>query len=134
MLKQVESFFCLKNEFFTYILVLIGIYIAQTFFKISKVRKTGEFDWKELVNGIIDYALYFVGIIVFFFAGTLIPDKEMISFEDKTYSITSLLTVIMYGLIVAQASKCFKNIMETFNIKKENLLRTQAEIIEREVV
>lgn len=134
MLKQINAFFCPDNDFFTYVLVIIGIYIAQTFFKVSKVRKTGEFDWQELINGIIDYGLYFIGLIIFFFAGTLIPDKQIINFDGKSYTITSLLTILAYLLMVAQAKKCFDNIIATFDIKKEDIKDLQAEIIKRKEV
>lgn len=115
MLKMLNKFFE-TNEFFTYILVIIGIYLAQTAFKISKCRKEGTFDWKTMLNGMIDYAIYFVGLIIFFFAGTLIPDKQIINFDGKSYTITSLLTLFAYLLLVAQAAKCFRNIKETFDI------------------
>ena len=135
MLKQLNNFFCPDCEFFTYVLVIIGIYIAQTLFKVSKVRKTGEFDWKKLVDGIIDYALYFAGLLVFFFVGTLIPDKQIINFDGKSYTITSLLTLFAYILMVAQAKKCFDNIMATFDITPESVRSIQAEIIKgKEVV
>ena len=122
MLKQINSFFNVDNEFFTYVLVIIGIYIAQTWFKVAKCRKDGTFDWKKLLDGIIDYGCYFIGIIVFFFSGTLIPDKQIINFDGKSYTITSLLTIFAYILMVAQAMKMFRNIQETFNIQPEKKL------------
>ena len=64
MQKQITNFFTTDNKFFTYVLVIIGIYVAQTLFKISKCRKDGTFDWKLLINGLIDYAIYFCGVIV----------------------------------------------------------------------
>lgn len=133
--KQICNFFCMNNEFFTYVVVIIGIYCAQTMFKISKVRKTGEFDWKKLVDGIIDYSLYFIGLMVFFFVGTMIPDKQIINFDGKSYTITSLLTLFAYILMVAQAKKCFDNIMATFDITPETVRDIQAEILKgKEVV
>ena len=83
------------------------------------IKKDGTFDWKELLNGIIDYAIYFLGLIIFFFSGTLIPDKQIINFDGKSYTITALLTIFAYVLMVAQASKMFRNIQETFNIQPE---------------
>ena len=119
MLKKINLFFTEDNEFFVYVLVIIGIYMAQTAFKVAKCRKDGTFDWKELLNGIIDYAIYFLGLIIFFFSGTLIPDKQIINFDGKSYTITALLTIFAYVLMVAQASKMFRNIQETFNIQPE---------------
>ena len=122
MLKKINLFFTEDNEFFIYIIVIVGIYIAQTFFKVAKCRKDGTCDWKILLDGIFDYSLYFIGLIVFFFSGTLIPDKQIINFDGKSYTITSLLTMFAYLLLVAQAYKMFRNISETFNIAPEKKL------------
>lgn len=121
MLKQINGFFCIENKFFTYILVIIGIYIAQTLFKISSTRKDGTFDWKVLLNGLIDYAIYFCGVIVVFFSGQLVPDVEIIPIGEKTLTINDALIAIAYTLMVAQSIKCFKNIRETFGVKDEDI-------------
>lgn len=125
MIKQMSEFFSADNVFFKYILAIIGIYLAQTAFKISKCRKDGTFSWKELLNGMFDYAIYFIGIIIFFFAGSFLPaDKTTITFGGKNYNIPDALTMLMWALIVLQSAKCFKNIQETFNIKDEDIKST----------
>ena len=115
------SFFTVDNEFFTYVIVIIGIYIAQTLFKISATRKEGTFDWKLLINGIIDYAIYFCGILMFFFAGQLIPNAEIIPIGEKVLTINDALIAIAYTLMVAQSIKCFKNIRDTFSIEDKQI-------------
>lgn len=107
--------------FFTYVAVIIGIYLAQTLFKISATRKAGTFDFKKLVDGLIDYAIYFAGIIVFFFSGCLIPDLAIIPLGEKVLTITDALTGIAYALIVLQAKKCFDNIKETFEVSDDDI-------------
>lgn len=115
------AFLTVENQFFTYVLVIIGIYIAQTLFKISATRKDGTFDWNKLLNGLIDYAIYFLGIIVVFFSGQLVPDAEIIPIGEKTLTINDALIAIAYTLMVAQSIKCFKNIRDTFNVKDNDL-------------
>lgn len=122
MYKQLTEFFTIKNEFFTYVIVIIGIYIAQTFFKVSATRKDGTFSFKTLVDGIIDYAIYFGGILIFFFSGMLIPKAQIIPLADKYLTIDDALTAMAYALIIIQSAKCFKNIKETFNIKDEEIV------------
>lgn len=122
MYKQLTEFFTIKNEFFTYVLVIIGIYVAQTFFKVSATRKDGTFSFKTLVDGIIDYAIYFGGILIFFFSGMLIPKAQIIPLADKYLTIDDALTAMAYALIIIQSAKCFKNIKETFNIKDEEIV------------
>ena len=121
MQKQITNFFTTDNKFFTYVLVIIGIYVAQTLFKISKCRKDGTFDWKLLINGLIDYAIYFCGVIVVFFSGQLVPDVEIIPIGEKTLTINDALIAIAYTLMVAQSIKCFKNIKETFEVKDADI-------------
>lgn len=125
MYRQVIAFFTVENDFFTYVLVIIGIYIAQTLFKISATRKEGTFDWSKLLNGLIDYAIYFCGIIVVFFSGQLVPNAEIIPIGEKTLTINDALIAIAYMLMVAQSIKCFKNIRDTFNVKDDEIVNDQ---------
>lgn len=113
------------DKFFTYVLVLVGIYVAQTLFKIASTRKNGSFDIKKLINGVIDYAIYFCGILVLFYAGSLISDTQIIPIGDKNYTITDALTALAYALIVMQSKKCFDNIRETFKITDDDVVKTQ---------
>ena len=110
MNKQLVAFFTEDESFFRYVLVIIGIYFAQTFFKVSACRRQGNFSFNELVNGMVDHFIYFVGIVIFFFAGTLIPNENIITFADKSYNITDALTLLAYVLMARQAYKCFQNI------------------------
>lgn len=119
------------NIFFKYVQVLIAIYVAQTFFKISTVRKTGEFDWKELVFGILDYALYFIGVLILFYGGSLIPEVAIIPMGDKTLTITDALTLLAYVLIVMQAKKCIDNIRETFGIDDDVIKEIQSQVVNK---
>ena len=121
-MKELQAFFNTDNDFFTYVIVIICIYVAQTCFKISKCRKDKTFSWQELIDGTINYAIYFIGLLILFFGGTLAPDKEIINFDGKSYTITSLLTLFAYLLMVAQAYKCFRNIKETFQIEPDKPL------------
>lgn len=109
------------EQFLIYVLVLVCIYASQTLFKISATRKKGTFDWRELLSGIFDYTIYFLGVLLFFYAGTLIPDMQLIGIGDKKYNITDALSLIAVILIGIQSAKAFKNIKETFDIKDEQL-------------
>ena len=109
------------KTFLTYVCVIVLIYVAQTLFKISSTRKDGTFDFKKLIDGIIDYAIYFVGIMAFFFSGCLIPEIKLIQINGKAYSITDALTLVAIALIGLQSVKCFKNIKETFNVKDTDI-------------
>lgn len=109
------------EQFFKYVLVLIGIYIAQTLFKVASTRKDGTFDFRILIRGVIDYAIYFCGILVLFYAGSLISDTQIIPIGDKNYTITDALTMLAYALIVMQSKKCFDNIRETFQVSDDDV-------------
>lgn len=109
------------KEFLTYVVVIVCIYVAQTGFKIASTWKDGTFDWRKLIEGILQYAIYFVSVLVFFFGGSLIPDKQIIPLNGKNLTITDGLTLTAYALLVAQAGKMFKNILETFKVKEEDV-------------
>ena len=109
------------ETFIKYIIVLIGIYIAQTTFKIASTRADGSFDFSKLLNGMLDYAIYFVGIFIFFYVGSLINDVEIVPLGDKKLTIDDALTMLMYGLILIQSKKCFDNIKETFKITDDQI-------------
>lgn len=107
------------EKFITYVTVIVLIYLAQLLFKVSATRKDGTFSFKELINGAIDYGIYFLGILVFFYAGSLIPEEHIITIADRQYTITDALTMIAYTLIVIQSIKAFKNIKDTFEIAED---------------
>jgi hypothetical protein len=111
----------MMEQFIKYVLVLVGIYVAQTLFKVATTRKDGTFDLRKLINGTIDYAIYFCGIMVMFYAGSLISDIQIIPIGDKTYTITDALTALAYALIVMQSKKCFDNIKETFKVSDDDI-------------
>ena len=119
MLKQINLFFTEDNKFFMYVLAIIGVYIAQLLYKMATIYNTPEFSWKKFVDGNIKYIFYFAGTIVFFFAGCLVPNENMIKFDGKEYSITSLLALFALLLLTAQSAKMFKNIKDTFAITPE---------------
>lgn len=111
------------KTFFIYVLVIAATYVAQTLFKISNTRKDGTFNYRILINGIIDHLIYFAGILVLFFAGLLIPDITIAVINNQTYTIVSALTLLAYYLMIKQAVKCLNNIKEKYEI-------TRAESIE----
>ena len=119
------------KQFMIYVLVLVCIYGAQTLFKISATWEQGTFDWKKLLKGIFGYAIYFSGVMLFFYAGTLIPDMQLIAIGEVKYTITDALSLIAVVLIGIQSAKAFKNIRETFDVKEEDIskqvhVRTEA--------
>ena len=130
MNKQLIAFFTEETSIFRYVLVIIGIYFAQTFFKVSACRRQGNFSFNELVNGMVDHFIYFVGIVIFFFAGTLIPNENIITFADKSYNITDALTLLAYVLMARQAYKCFQNIQEKFEVSDDDIPRTKTDVTE----
>ena len=112
--------------FFTYVLVIAATYAAQTLFKISNTRKEGTFDYKILKDGIIDHLIYFAGILVFFFAGLLIPNVKIAVINGTEYTVVSALTLLAYYLMVKQAVLCLNNIKEKYEIQRvEKIEETQ---------
>ena len=117
------------EQFLLSVGVLAGIYVAQTCFKIASSRKDGTFDIKKLLDGIVDHVIRFAGIIIFFYAGSFISDKQIIPLGDKTLTIDDALTAFAYGLIVVQAISLFGNIREVYKIDDDVVNRTLNESV-----
>lgn len=111
------------EQFLKYVGVLAGIYVAQTVFKISSTRKNGTFDYKELLDGILDHALKFIGITIFFYVGTFVSDMQIIPLGDKTLTIDDALITFAYGLIVYQSIQFFGNIREAYSMADEEIAK-----------
>lgn len=111
------------EQFLKYVGVLAGIYVAQTGFKIASTRKSGSFDFKKLIDGIIDHIIRFASILVFFYVGSFISDKQIIPLGDKTLTIDDALTAFAYGLIVIQSISLFGNIREAYQIEDEDIVK-----------
>lgn len=112
------------ETFLKYVGVLAGIYLAQTGFKIASARKDGSFDWKKLIDGIIDHVIRFVSIIIFFYVGTFISDVQIIPLGDKTLTIDDALTALAYGMIAIQAVKLFNNIREVYQVDDDTVINS----------
>ncbi len=116
------------KQFLMYVGVLAGIYIAQTCFKIATTRKDGTFDIKKLLDGIVDHIIRFVGIIIFFYAGSFISDKQIIPLGEKVFTIDDALTAFAYSLIVIQSIKLFGNIRETYEVDDDTLRKITGDV------
>lgn len=111
------------ERFMIYILAIVLVYLAQTCFKLKKVRKEKTFTWKCLLDGLIDNSFYFLGAILLFLSGMLLPDiKVSIITIPESNQILDLCTIdIMFilatSLYISQATKAFNNIKDNYDIK-----------------
>ena len=119
MLKLLTDYFTTANSFYRCACAIIVVYLAQLTFKISKTWHDKTFDWKKLIDGIISYAMYFVGVIFLFFAGELMPDMKF-SFFGNEMTLKDGLTLLAFILFAMQVKNALNNIIETFKIKKED--------------
>ena len=126
MLKLIDKFFAITNPFFQYSFGIVIVYLAQVFFKLSKAWSDKSFDWRKLLDGTVSYALYFIGVILLFFAGEFVPDMKF-TFLGNTLTLQAGLTLLALCLFAAQVKKAIQNIIETFKITDNNVkeLKTQ---------
>lgn len=120
MYKQVIAFFNVDNDFFKCVLGIVLIYIAQTLFKISKSRHENDFSWQKLFDGILNYAIYFLGVVVLFFAGEIFPNAKIIIFNNEM-TLVDALTLLALVLFIKQSTKALKNIMDNFQLTDKDI-------------
>lgn len=120
MYRQVIAFFDFRNDFFKCVIGIILIYLAQTLFKISKTRHDNDFSWKKLLDGMLNYAIYFAGIIVLFFAGEIFPNAKITIFNNEL-NLVDALTLLALVLFIKQSTKALRNIMENFELTDKDI-------------
>lgn len=120
MLKLLNNYFTTANPFYKCAIAIIIVYAAQLLFKISKTWHDGTFDWRKLVDGMVSYAIYFVGVILLFFSGELMPDMKFSIFGNEM-TLKDGMTLLAFILFAMQVKKALNNIIETFKIKEEDV-------------
>ncbi len=108
-------------SFYKHLLVLVGIIIALTLFKIANLRPFNaegeDFDWKKLLLGLGGNGLVLIGLaLVYFLGDTFGSDVAAITFGDTTVTIHAALDVFMLATIGVYGSKLLENFKEYFGI------------------
>ena len=67
----------------------------------------------------VSYAIYFVGVILLFFSGELMPDMKFSIFGNEM-TLKDGMTLLAFILFAMQVKKALNNIIETFKIKEED--------------
>lgn len=132
MLKLASKFFDISNPFFQYACGIVIVYLAQVFFKLSKTWHDKSFDWKKLFDGTVSYALYFIGVILLFFAGVFVPDMKF-TFLGNELTLQAGLTLLALCLFAAQVKKAISNIIETFKITDDNVKELKTQLNDHDV-
>lgn len=111
----------LDLSFYKHLLVLVGIIIALTLFKIANLKPFNEegedFDWKKLLLGLGGNGLVLIGLaLVYFLGDTFGSDVAAITFGDTTVTIHAALDVFMLATIGVYGAKLLENFKEYFGI------------------
>lgn len=87
--------------------------IANSIFRIALAVKIGDFDWAELLRGLLKYLLTLIGVALFYIAGELCPEAG-IEISGEMVTIDTALNLISLALIAVYTSKCFQNVKDIF--------------------
>ena len=112
-------------SFYNHLLVLVGIIVALTLFKIASCKpfkEDGEdFSWPRLFLGLGGNALVLVGLaLVYFLGDTFGSDVAAITFGDTTITIHAALDIFMLATIGVYGAKLLENFKEYFGIGEVN--------------
>lgn len=108
-------------DFYQHILVLVGIIIALTIFKVANLKpfnaEGADFDWKKLLIGLSSNFMVLLGVALVYFLGeTFGEDIAAITVGETTITIHAALDVLMLSTIGVYGSKLIKNFREYFGL------------------
>lgn len=105
------------DKFLNYILVIALLMLANTIFKSAEVIIKREFDFKKFFLGLCKYALILVGVFAVYYAGTLVPEIQIM----ESTTILDMINILEMGLIVKYGLACYENLKAIFELKDEDL-------------
>lgn len=108
-------------SFYKHLLVLVGLIIALTLFKIANLKPFNEegedFDWRKMLLGLGGNGLVLIGTaLVYFLGDTFGRDVAAITFGDTTITIHAALDIFMLATIGVYGAKLLENFKEYFGI------------------
>ena len=128
--------------FYRHILVLVGIIVALTIFKVANLKpfnaEGDDFDWKKLFIGLSSNFMVLFGVTLVYFLGeTFGEDIAAITVGETTITIHAALDVLMLSTIGVYGSKLINNFREYFGLTEGHLADKQqvgSEEVEEEEV
>lgn len=84
-----------------------------------KARKDGSFSKQELIDGIINYALWLSTIVCLIAATQIYGGNLEITLWDSTYTLNQAVEVTKTGVYMVWAAKLIQNVSEYAGIKRQ---------------
>ena len=84
-----------------------------------KARKDGSFDKQELIDGIINYALWLATVVSLIAATQIYGGDMQITLWDSTYTLKQAVEVTKTGVYMVWAAKLIQNVSEYAGIKRQ---------------
>lgn len=86
---------------------------------VMKARKDGSFNRQELIDGVINYALWLATIVCLIAATQIYGGNLQITLWDSTYTLDQAVEVTKTGVYMVWAAKLIQNVSEYAGIKRQ---------------
>lgn len=86
---------------------------------VMKARKDGSFNRQELIDGVINYALWLATIVCLIAATQIYGGNLQITLWDSTYTLDQAVEVTKTGVYIVWAVKLIQNVSEYAGIKRQ---------------
>lgn len=103
----------------TFALAVTLLMAGNTASGVMKARKSGSFDKQELIDGVINYALWLVTIVCLIAATQIYGGDMQITLWDTTYTLQQAVEVTKTGVYMVWAVKLIQNVYEYAGIKRQ---------------
>lgn len=103
----------------TFTLAVTLLMAGNTASGVMKARKDGSFNRQELIDGVINYALWLATIVCLIAATQIYGGDMQITLWDSTYTLQQAVEVTKTGVYVVWAAKLIQNVSEYAGIKRQ---------------
>ena len=113
-----ESFFNMES-FLNFAFAVTLLMAGNAASGAMKAKKAGNFDKQQLIDGIINYALWLVTILCLVAATEIYGGDFNITIGDSTYTLSQAVEIAKRTVYVIWAGKLIQNVYEYAGISKQ---------------
>lgn len=96
------------------IIAIAALMVCNTILRIAVSVKIEDFDYRELLKGLLKYLLTLCGVVFFYVAGQFCPEAGL-EINGELVTIDIALNILSLGLIGVYTVKCFENLRDIFS-------------------
>lgn len=99
------------------LVIILGLMIANTIFRVGLSIKIQDFNFKQLIRGMFKGLFILLGVVIFYWSGTVASINEhtlLIQYGETQLTIPMALDTLAVALMGVYVKKCFDNLKDIF--------------------